>query len=82
MMNLTNRHNDELLRRSRRTVEAARQLTVAGEPRQILLLMAELQTQLALLQRNLARVEAESEATTRRCMANSAYRSSYALGSR
>jgi hypothetical protein len=81
-VNPTARHDDELLSRSRRTIEAARQLTVAAEPRQILLMMTELKGQLAQLQRSLARVEADSEATTRRCRANSAYRSSYALKSR
>jgi hypothetical protein len=81
-MKSTARHDDELLLRSRRTVEAAARLTTAAEPRLILLMMTELKGQLAQLQRNLTRVEADSEATTRRCRANSAYRSSYALKSR
>jgi hypothetical protein len=81
-MNPTVRRDGGLLRRSRRTVDAARRLTVAAEPRQILLMMSELKEQLALLRRNLAQVEAEGEATVRRCRANSAYRQGYALRSR
>ncbi len=81
-MSTLGRHDDELLRRSRRMVEAARQLTATAGPRRILLAMAELKGQLTLLQKKLSRVEAESEAATRRCKANSAYRHSYALRSR
>jgi hypothetical protein len=76
------RQDDELLRRSRRTLDSARRLKAGVEPRQILVAIAEIKGQLALLQKRLARVGAESEAAARRCSANSAYRRSYALRSR
>jgi uncharacterized small protein (DUF1192 family) len=81
MMNPTGSHDDRLLRRSRRTLDAARRLKAGAEPRQVLVAIAEIKGQLALLRKRLARVGAESDASARRCSANSAYRRSYALRS-